>query len=347
MLVENLEEALHLTGMNPTPQQLSKMKEANRLYPMRATRYFLRLAQEERLEDPILLQVIPHPGELQQPPHLSGDPLGEEAHSPVPHLVHRYPDRAVLLVTSRCALRCRHCNRKRFWKDAEWTIGSEALERVREYLGANPQVREIILSGGDPLTLAPVRLGRVMEAMKKIPSVKVIRVGTRVPVVAPWLVTPQLTEVLREFQPVWINLQFNHPREVTPQSVGACRLLREAGAPLGNQTVLLKGVNDSACTIKELCYLLVEAGVRPYYLFQCDLVEGVEHLRTPVRQGIEIIKAMVGHVSGIAVPTFAIDAPGGKGKTPLLPDYQVKFEKGEVRFRSYAGDWCRYPDPVD
>ena len=322
------------------------MEEANALFPMRTNEHFLGLARSSRLDDPILLQVLPHPGELLRPPHLSPDPLAEEAHSPVPHLIHRYPDRAVLLVTSRCVVRCRHCNRKRFWREKEWAISRDALKEATAYLGHNPQVREVILSGGDPLTLPHDHLEEILSTLRSVPSVRMLRVGTRIPVVAPEMVTGEKARLLARFQPLWVNMQFNHPWEVTEQSRAACDLLRKKGIPLGNQTVLLKDVNDSSECIKKLLYLLVETGIRPYYLFQCDLVEGVEHLRTPVSKGLEIMASLIGKISGIAVPTFAIDSPGGKGKLPLLPDHQVHLEKDGVRYRSYRGEPCFYPDPL-
>ncbi len=342
--IQDLEEALEASGVKASPGEIEAMQRAHALYPLKVNRYFLGLAESRSLNDPILLQALPNPGELLESPFSSEDPLGEESHTPVPHLIHRYPDRVVLLVTSRCAVRCRHCNRKRFWRKPEWVITPGALEEVTGYLKRTPTVREVILSGGDPLTLEPERLRAILEKLRTAPRVKVIRIGTRVPVTAPWLVSERLMGALEGFQPIWINLQFNHPLEITPESKDACDLLRRGGAVLGNQTVLLRGVNDSPKTIRELCYLLVEMGIRPYYLFQCDPVRGVEHLRTPVKRGIEIIQSMIGHASGLAVPTFAIDAPGGKGKVPLLPDYRVSFEKGGVRFLSYAGEVGWYPD---
>ena len=344
-LIEDPDQVLDTMGISPPPQYLEKMREAHNLYPMRTTKYFLALA-EGRLDDPIMLQVLPNPEELKEYPHLIDDPLGEENHSPVPKLIHRYPDRAVLLVTSRCLTRCRHCNRKRFWKEKEWIITKQELREVEEYLRKTPQIREVILSGGDPLTLPPSWLEEIMGRVSHIPSIKVLRLGTRLPVVAPQLVTEEMATVVERFSPLWINLQFNHSREITEESIRACHLLQRAGAILGNQTVLLKGINDSSQCIKELCYLLIEMGVRPYYLFQCDLVKGVEHFRTPVSTGIEIIRSMIGYVSGIATPTFAIDSPKGKGKIPILPDYNLKFEKEGVKYQNYKGEWCLYPEAL-
>ncbi len=345
MPIENLHQALRLAGVSPSSEELAAMEEANALYPMRTNGYFLKLSQQRPLNDPILLQVLPNPGELIKAPHLSSDPLAEETHSPVPRLIHRYPDRAVLLVTNSCVVRCRHCNRKRFWREGDWKITNEELEEASKYLKRNPQVREVILSGGDPLTLPTDHLREILATLKSVPSVKVLRIGTRLPVVAPTMVTTDKVELLTEFQPLWVNMQFNHPCEVTEESRRACEQLRRGGVPLGNQTVLLKGVNDCANCLRELFCLLVEMGVRPYYLFQCDLVEGVEHLRTPVARGLEIMASLIGHLSGIAVPTFAIDSPGGKGKLPLLPDYKLSMNSQGLRYLSYRGEPCFYPNP--
>jgi len=312
---------------------------------MAVTPYYASLIRQADDRDPIFRMSVPVVQELRDPPHLHDDPLGEEHDMAVPGLVHRYGDRALLLVTTTCAAYCRHCTRKRVagWREA--AITSAGLRRAVSYLHEHPEVKDVIISGGDPLTLATDVLRRVLAAVREVPSVEIIRIGTRVPVTLPFRVTDELTAMLREFHPLWINTHFNHPREITPEAREACGRLADAGIPLGNQTVLLRGINDDPRVIEELCRGLLRMRVRPYYLFQCDLVRGVEHFRTPLAKGIEIMEYLRGRLSGLGIPSFVVDAPHGGGKIPLLPNYVVSTSPTHTVLRNYKGAMVSYPEP--
>jgi len=308
-------------------------------YPLRISPYYLSLIQAPG--DPIWRQCVPDIRELQEDGLLS-DPLEEETLSPTPCIIHRYPDRVVFLATTSCAVYCRFCMRKRKVGCSAVEVKSEILKAAIRYVEETCVVRDVILSGGDPLLLPDDHLEYLLQRLRKIPHVEIIRIGTRVPVTLPERITPKLCRMLKSFHPLFINTHFNHPLEVTSKSAEACSRLANAGIPLGNQTVLLKDVNDDPETMKSLMQKLLTLRVRPYYIHQMDLVKGTGHFRADVKRGIEIMKGLRGHTSGMANPYYVIDAPGGKGKVPLLPD-SVCFQEGTVLLRGYQGDMVEYP----
>ncbi len=314
-------------------------------FRMAITPYYASLIDPNDPLDPIRMQAVPSGKELEDCPDDLSDPLNETGDSPVPHIVHRYPDRALLLVTYQCAMYCRHCTRRRMVGEEDRVISDKALARALDYVRAHPEIRDILVSGGDPLTMATERLERILSAIRAIPHVEIIRIGTRVPVVLPMRVTEELTDMLRKYHPIWINTHFNHPREITPEAKRACEQIVDAGIPLGNQSVLLKGVNDSADTMKELLLKLVKMRVRPYYLYQCDLSRGIAHFRTRVETGIDILHKLTGNISGYALPRYVIDAPGGGGKIPLQYEYVLKKDDQEVMLENFQGRLFRYPQP--
>lgn len=319
---------------------LSGLEEVIAAYPMRINPYFLSLIRSPR--DPLWLQAVPDPRELTDPV-CTADPLAETALSPVPLLVHKYPDRVLFLVSNQCAMYCRFCTRKRMVGTARMHISRDTLQAGYAYIRQHPEIREVLLSGGDPLLLADENIAEILHALRAIPSIEVIRIGSRVPSTLPMRITPRLVSILRDFHPLYINTHFNHPDEITPEASEACRRLADAGIPLGSQTVLLRGINDNIETIRRLMRGLLRIRVKPYYLFQADLTRGTNHFRTTSREGIEIMKGLYGHLSGMAVPTFALDAPGGKGKIPLTPQYIL--EQGEnLVFANYRGEICTYPE---
>lgn len=319
--------------------------EVSNKFPMAITPYYASLIRRPDDSDPVFRMSVPHAGELITPPCLSDDPLEEEEDMPVPGLVHRYADRALLIATTTCSTYCRHCTRKRATGVRETTISALRLQQVVTYLKAHPEIKDVIVSGGDPLTMGTDALERVLCAIRGVPSVEIIRIGTRVPVVLPQRITEELVAMLRRYHPLWINSQFNHPHELTPEAAAACGRLVDAGIPLSNQSVLLRGVNDSAQTMEELCRGLVRMRVRPYYLFQCDLVAGVEHFRTRVSRGIEIMEYLRGRLSGLAIPTFVVDAPHGGGKIPVLPNYVISTSPTHTVLRNFEGMLVAYPEP--
>lgn len=321
------------------------LSEVASKYPMAITPYYASLIQQPDRLDPIFQMCVPQDQELCDPPFLKSDPLEEHEDMPVPGLVHRYPDRALLISTTTCSTYCRHCTRKRVAGTRECSISPRRLRQATAYLSDHPEISDVIISGGDPLTMATDTLETVLAALRDIPSVQIIRIGTRTPVVLPMRITDRLTQMLRRYHPVWINTHFNHPSELTPESAEACGRLADAGIPLGNQSVLLRGVNDQPRIIEELCRGLVRMRVRPYYLFQCDLVRGVEHFRTPLSRGIEIMEYLRGRLTGLAIPQFVVDAPHGGGKIPLLPNYIVSTSPTHTVLRNYEGLLVAYPEP--
>jgi len=320
---------------------------AVRRFPMAITPYYASLIRRFDESDPIFAMAVPHGGEVVDPPFLSDDPLEEEHDSPVPNLVHRYRDRALLLVPSTCAMYCRHCTRKRVAGQQESAITDAELAVAVGYLRDHPEIHDVILSGGDPLTLPTERLEQILQAVRAVETIDVIRIGSRTPVTMPMRITHRLVTMLRRYSPIWINTHFNHPVELTPESMEACGRIVDAGMPLGNQSVLLHGVNDDAQVLEKLFRGLVRNRVRPYYLFQCDLVRGVERFRTPLSKGIEIMEYLRGRVSGIAIPTFVVDAPGGGGKIPLLPNYIVSMSPTHTVLRNFEGRMVSYPEPME
>jgi lysine 2,3-aminomutase len=319
--------------------------EAAAKFPFAITPYYASLIRSTDPSDPIFQMALPQAQELWDPAFLRDDPLEEERDSPVPGLLHRYEDRALLITTSACAMYCRHCTRKRVTGARDTAIGEAQLRQVVGYLARHPEISDVIVSGGDPLTLATSALERVVRAIREIPSVEIIRIGTRAPVVLPQRITDELVRMLRKYHPLWINTHFNHPRELTPEAAAACAKLADAGIPLGNQSVLLRGINDNPRVMEQLLRGLVRMRVRPYYLYQCDLVRGVEHFRTPLSRGIEIMEYLRGRVSGLAIPTFVVDAPHGGGKIPLLPNYIVSQSPTHTVLRNFEGMLISYPEP--
>ncbi|MFA6175620.1 MAG: KamA family radical SAM protein [Phycisphaerae bacterium] len=315
-------------------------------YPMAITPYYASLIRKLDMSDPVFAMSIPQISELQDPACLSEDPLEENEDMPVPGLIHRYPDRALLIATTTCSMYCRHCTRKRVAGTRESTISPLRLKQVYEYLITHPEIHDVIVSGGDPLTMNTDAIERILETLRSIPSVQIIRIGTRTPVVLPQRITDELVNMLKKYHPLWINTHFNHPNELTKQAVEACTKLADAGIPLGNQSVLLRGVNDTPQVFEQLCRGLVRMRVRPYYLYQCDLVKGIEHFRTPLSRGIEIMEYLRGRLSGIAIPTFVVDAPHGGGKIPILPNYIVSTSPTHTVLRNFEGMMINYPEPA-
>jgi lysine 2,3-aminomutase len=309
-------------------------------YPMKISKYYFDLIEE--VGDPIWKQCIANPLELQDPYGVE-DPLDEEGDSPVKGLVHRYPDRVLMCVSNTCAMYCRFCTRKRRVGKPVIDLSRDVyLEQIR-YIENNPAIRDVLISGGDPLMLEDETIEFILRSLRAIPHVEIVRIGSRVPCTFPQRITPKLCSILKKYHPLYINTHFNHPREVTEESKRACGLLADAGIPLGNQSVLLKGVNDDPEVMKRLIQKLLTIRVRPYYLFQMDLVKGTYHFRTRVETGIKIVEALTGHTTGLAVPRFVIDAPGGGGKIPIQPGYLLSMEKSRVVLRNYEGKVYTYP----
>ena len=339
--IEDFEPVLTLT------ESEKKALSQPGLFRVDITPYFVSLIDPDNPQDPIRKQIIPTADEIIPFTGEMGDSLAEDAHSPVPGLVHRYPDRVLMLVTNQCASYCRYCTRSRIVGDPTQAFSSKDFEAQLDYLRRTPQVRDVLLSGGDPLTLAPRILERLLTALREIPHIEVVRIGSRVPVFMPQRVTTELTDLLQQFHPLWINIHVNHPNEITSELAEACDKLSRAGIPLGNQSVLLAGINDDPFIQRRLVHDLVKIRVRPYYLYQCDLVHGAGHFRTPVGKGIEIIEALRGHTSGFAVPTYVVDAPGGGGKIPLNPNYLVSYSDHKVVLRNYEGYITTYEEPTE
>jgi len=320
--------------------------EGDSMLPVGITPYYMSLISRDDPSQPLRRTVIPTTGEFHRASGEADDPLGEDGHSPVPGLVHRYPDRVLLLVLDFCATYCRYCTRSRVVGHGELIPSEARLEAAFEYIRRTPSIRDVLLSGGDPLAMSEERLDWILTRLREIPHVEFVRLGTKMPAVLPQRITPQLCRVLRKFHPLWMSLHFVHPDECTPESQRACNRLADAGIPLGSQTVLLQGVNDNVETMKELVHRLLLMRVRPYYLYQCDPISGSAHFRTSVAKGLEIIEGLRGHTTGYAVPNYVIDAPGGGGKIPLQPNYVVGREGDDLLLRNYENKVFRYPDPV-
>ncbi|MCE1254930.1 MAG: lysine 2,3-aminomutase [Anaerolineae bacterium] len=338
--VEDFENVLKLTDSE------RKALNSQGLFRVDITPYFASLINPDDPNDPIRRQVIPTAGEISPFTGMMEDSLAEDRHSPVPGLVHRYPDRVLMLVTTQCASYCRYCTRSRIVGDPSATFTRKEFDQQIEYLKKTPQVRDVLLSGGDPLTMAPRLLEELLTRLREIPHIEIVRIGSRVPVFMPMRVTDELCDMLQKFHPLWLNIHVNHPNEITAELAQACDKLSRAGVPLGNQSVLLAGINDCVHVQRKLVQDLVRMRVRPYYLYQCDLVEGAGHFRTPVAKGIEIIEGLRGHTSGFAVPTFVVDAPGGGGKIPLGPNYLVSMSDHKIVLRNYEGYITTYEEPI-
>lgn len=312
---------------------------------MAITPYYLSLIDVDDKNDAIRKQSVPTLNELVRHPDDIDDPLHEDGDSPTPGLTHRYPDRVLFLVTDQCSMYCRYCTRRRFAGQHDCAVPAEKIEKCLQYIEQTPEVRDVLISGGDPLLLSDEKLEYILARLHAIEHVEVIRLGTRVPVVMPQRITPELTAMLAKYHPLWLNTHFSHPSEITVESKEACNRLANAGIPLGNQSVLLAGINDKIAIMKQLVHELVKMRVRPYYLYQCDLSVGISHFRTPVAVGLEIIEGLRGHTSGFCVPTYVIDAPGGGGKIPAMPNYIISQGYQRIVLRNYEGMISTYTEP--
>jgi lysine 2,3-aminomutase len=328
------------------PETIRRLEAVAVQFPLSITPYYLALAVDGDEQDPILLQSIPDVRESELAQIGADDPLEEAADSPVPGLVHRYPDRALLVVTDICPLLCRHCTRKREWEGGNWIRRPSEIAAAVDYIRATPAIRDVIISGGDPLTLDNGRLGEILAALRTVPHLEIIRFGTRFPVVLPQRIDEEFCRLCDRYGPIWLNTHFNHPNEITPEAERAVRELLRAGVPVNNQTVLLRGINDTVEIQKRLSQALLRIRVRPYYLYHADEVRGTEHLRTPVERGLEIVRGLRGHTSGLGVPTFVIDVPGGGGKIPLQPNYVVSWTDEALLVRNYEGLTFTYRNPA-
>ncbi|GAP16429.1 lysine 2,3-aminomutase [Levilinea saccharolytica] len=338
---EDFEKVLNLTDSE------RRALNTQNLFRVDITPYYASLMDPNDTEDPIRKQVVPRDDEITPFTGMMEDSLAEDRHSPVPGLVHRYPDRVLMLVTTQCASYCRYCTRSRIVGDPTATFSRSEFEMQIDYLKRTPQVRDVLLSGGDPLVLAPKLLEELLSRLREIPHIEIIRIGSRVPVFMPQRVDDELCNMLQKYHPLWMNIHVNHPNEISAELAQATDRLTRAGIPLGNQAVLLAGVNDCVHIQRRLVQDLVRIRVRPYYLYQCDLVEGAGHFRTPVAKGIEIIEGLRGHTSGYAVPTYVVDAPGGGGKIPLMPNYQVTMSDHKIVLRNYEGYITTYEEPIE
>jgi lysine 2,3-aminomutase len=330
-----------------TPEELAGAKLANHKLALSITPYFFNLIDPADENCPVRQQVIPKIQETHTASWEMSDPCGEDSHSPVPGLVHRYPDRVLFLVTDRCASYCRYCTRSRLVSNASGYDFHPEFDKQIEYIAQHPEIRDVLLSGGDPLLLSDEKLENLLGRLRAIPHVEFLRIGTRIPIFLPQRITPELCAMLKKFHPLFISVHTNHPRELTTEVRDALGRLADAGIPLGNQSVLLKHVNDDADVMKALVQKLLMCRVKPYYLYQCDLISGSAHLRTSVRKGLEIMEKLRGHTTGYAVPTYVIDAPGGGGKVPINPEYVLCRNAGRVLIRNFEGKVFEYPEADD
>lgn len=341
--IETLDELKKHINLTPDEEQgvaatLGKLR-------MAITPYYLSLIDLNDPFDPIRKQAIPTDAELEFAPYEEADPLHEDTDSSCPGLTHRYPDRVLFLTTDMCSMYCRHCTRRRFAGQHDCQVPKDQINNCIEYIRNHPEVRDVVLSGGDALMLSDDLLEYIISNLRQIPHVEIIRIGSRTPVVMPQRITPALCDMLKKYHPIWLNTHFNHPNEITEEAANACAMLANAGVPLGNQSVLLAGVNDCTHVMLKLVNQLVRIRVRPYYIYCCDPSLGLSHFRTPVSKGIEIIEALRGHTSGLCVPTFVVDAPGGGGKTPVMPNYVVSQTPRKVVLRNFEGVITTYTEP--
>ncbi|KAF5081667.1 L-lysine 2,3-aminomutase [anaerobic digester metagenome] len=343
--IETLEELKKYIKL--TAEEEEGVRKSLQTLRMAITPYYLSLINPNDANCPVRKQAIPSISETFTSTADLLDPLHEDEDSPVPGLTHRYPDRVLFLITDMCSMYCRHCTRRRFAGQKDAATPKDNIDKGIEYIANHPEVRDVLLSGGDALLVSDSRLEEIISRLREIPHVEIIRIGSRVPVVLPQRITNDLVNMLKKYHPVWLNTHFNHSDEITPESYEACSKLANAGVPLGNQSVLLRGVNDCPNIMKKLVHNLVKMRVRPYYIYQCDLSMGLEHFRTPVSKGIEIIESLRGHTSGYAVPTFVVDAPGGGGKTPVMPQYVISQMPGKVILRNFEGVITTYTEPTD
>lgn len=340
--VEKLREIINITD-----DEVEGIKDCLKTLRMSITPYYATLMDPDNARCPIRRQAVPTFRELDVDKWDMLDPLHEDEDSPVPGLTHRYPDRVLFLITDKCSMYCRHCTRRRFAGQHDKARSKAEIDAAIEYIRETPVVRDVLLSGGDALLVSDEILEYILSELRKIPHVEIIRLGSRAPVVLPQRITPKLVNILKKYHPVWLNTHFNHPEEITPEASVACEMLANAGIPLGNQTVLLRGVNDSPYIMTELVHRLVKIRVRPYYIYQCDLSQGIKHFRTSIRKGIGIMESLIGHTSGLCVPTFVVDAPGGGGKIRVMPQYNISDSDTTVVLRNYEGVITTYHEPED
>lgn len=338
--VETLKQIINITD-----QEEKDIGQVLEKFRMGITPYYASLMDPDDPTCPVRMQAVPTIMETHEAQADLEDPLAEDEDSPVPGLTHRYPDRVLFLITDQCSMYCRHCTRRRFAGQQDQGAPKDRIDQAIEYIRNTPQVRDVLLSGGDCLLVSDDRLEYIIKELRAIPHVDIIRLGTRVPVVMPMRITDDLVNMLKKYHPIWLNTHFNHPKEITETSIAAANKMADAGIPLGNQSVLLRGVNDCPHIMKDLVQELVKIRIRPYYIYQCDLSMGIEHFRTKVSKGIEIIEALRGHTSGFAVPTFVVDAPGGGGKTPVMPQYVISQSPSKIVLRNYEGVITTYTEP--
>ncbi len=344
--IRDIDTFENLLGIELDEETREAFENTVKKFPMSITPYYLSLINTDDIaNDPVFKQSFPSPLELNITECDMCDPLHEDKDSPVEGITHRYPDRVLMLVSNMCAMYCRHCTRKRQVGNHDTIPTKAQMEKGLDYIRNNSKIRDVLLSGGDPFLLSDDKLDWLLTELRKIEHVEIIRIGTRTPVVLPYRITDNLVEILKKHHPVWINTHFNHPRELTNSSRTALRKLADAGIPLGNQSVLLAGINDCPRIMKALVHKLTYNRVRPYYLYQCDLSEGLSHFRTPVGKGIEILENLIGHTSGFCVPTYVIDAPGGGGKIPIMPNYLISWSTNKVVLRNYEGVITTYKEP--
>lgn len=338
--IETLEKVVKLTDL-----ERDQIRQCLGKFTMEITPYYAALMDRDDPCCPVRMQSVPRIAEMHDDPSDMADPLHEDVDSPVPGLTHRYPDRVLLLVTNICSMNCRHCTRRRLVGDEDVDMPEDNVSAAIEYIRSTPSVRDVLISGGDPLVLPDEQLRSILRRLREIPHVEIIRIGTRMPIVLPQRITDGLVNMLKQFHPLWVNVHFNHPKEITAEAKAACEKLADAGIPLGNQSVLLRGINDDPVVMKKLVHKLMTVRVRPYYIYQCDLSLGISHFRTSVAKGIEIIESLRGHTTGLAVPTFVVDAPGGGGKIPVMPNYLISMAEGKAVLRNYEGVITTYSWP--
>lgn len=343
--IETVEELKKYIALTPAEEE--GIKKSLKTIRMAITPYYLTLIDTNNPNCPIRKQSVPTEAELITSPEDILDPLSEDEDSPVPGLTHRYPDRVLFLITDMCSMYCRHCTRRRFAGQSDAASPDERIDKCIDYIARTPQVRDVLLSGGDALMVSDAKLESIIKRLRAIPHVEIVRIGSRTPVVCPQRITPELCNMLKKYHPIWLNTHFNHPNEITPEAAAACARLADAGVPLGNQSVLLRGINDCPNIMLRLVRGLVKIRVRPYYIYVCDLSQGIRHFRTPVSKGIEIMESLRGHTSGFAVPTFVVDAPGGGGKTPVMPNYVISQSPYHVVLRNFEGVITTYTEPTD
>ncbi|WP_039944350.1 lysine 2,3-aminomutase [Thermicanus aegyptius] len=338
--VEDLKQVVNLT-----PDEEEGVRISTMTIPLNITPYYASLMDPDDPTDPIRMQSVPISHELLRTPYDMPDPLLEDTDSPVPGITHRYPDRVLFLITNQCSMYCRYCTRRRFSGQIGLGVSRQQMDRGIAYIREHPEIRDVLLSGGDALLVNDHILEYLLKNLRAIPHVEIIRIGTRAPVVFPQRITENLASILKKYHPIWLNTHFNHPKEITKEAAEACDRLSMAGIPLGNQSVILAGINDDPYIMKNLMHELVKIRVRPYYIYQCDLSEGIGHFRAPISKGLEIIEFLRGHTSGYAVPTFVVDAPGGGGKIPLSPTYILSQSPTKTVLRNFEGVITSYPEP--